>query len=610
MNLTAYHRQFLNAHWHAMWASKSKLPVSNWCVRNLVFNEPENSGPFSLAGREYIREPLDMFADPMVSDMVEVFGSQAGKTGMLMGGMGWTIIHNPIRCMWVMPNENKCRGFSKKRWMPMLENSRPYDSLIPMGARRHDFTTMSQMIGGAIIDFQGSNSPTALSSDPCSYVVQDETDKFSEGTKSEANASDLADQRTKGQALPKRIKTSTPTITEGLIWQALLQTDMRRRWVPCPYCGKFMVLIWSKNYTVFPIQGDEAEVVWDKPDEENTDSGDYLDRVARSARFECPHCAGHIRDEHKTRMDREGEWRPTKPASKGHIGHHLPSLYANTPETKIGQLALKFLRAKNSLLGLQGFINGDLAEPFENQDTRGERCEIITESIRDPEEDPDPIRMMSVDCQAKAPFFWYVIREWIGGNSLAIAAGPADTWEELTDIQNTHDVKDGAVIVDSGFGARSDADVYRNCCLHGEIRNGYHVGWLPSKGMPGRKRWRDKNSKSQPWHMVQIDPMMGTAQAGAVSMSLFEFSGDFFKDILEGLRQGRGDVTWGVHPDVDTDEYWRHLDGEVKTATRNSRTGQVSYQWQKRSRHWPNHMLDCEVMQIALANFFNLFAID
>lgn len=606
--MTPNQTQFIVNVYANIWADRSKESVSSWCERNLRFDEPENSAPFSLSGRDYIREPLDAYADSRVSDMVLVFGSQAGKTGLMMGGNAWLTVNDPARILWVMANENQAKDFSSTRWQPMLLNSPVFTDLIPRGSRRHDFAKLTQMLGSSIVNFHGSNSPSNLASKPARVVCQDEVDKFSDGTSKEADAVNLADQRTKGQTMPKRIKSSTPTITEGLIWQEFLKTDQRRRWVPCPHCSKFVVLIWSKNYTIFPIQGDEAEVQWDK--EARGDDGKWdLNRVERSARFVCPHCAGHILDAHKTTMDRGGEWRPTSPAAGGYRGWHLPSLYAATPETNVGKLAVKFLQAANSLTGLQGFINGDLAEPFENQDSRSERVEIVTESIRE-DENCDPVRLMAVDCQAKAPFFWYTVREWIGGNSLGIAAGPADTWEELTEIQHAHDVKDAAVIVDSGFGARSDADVYRNCCLHGEIANGVHLGWLPSKGMPGRKRWKDRKGNSQPWHTVQIDPMMGTAQAGAVSMSLFEFSGDFFKDILEGLRQGKGDVTWGVHPDVDTDEYWRHLDGEVKTATRNSRTGAVTYQWQKRSRHWPNHMLDCEVMQIALANFFNLFAID
>lgn len=605
MILSASHIAYLDAQWNAMLASRSPLSVSDWCVQNLVFNEPENTGPFSLAGREYIREPLDGFGDPLLSDQVLVFGSQAGKTGMIMGGMGWGIINSPVRCMWVMPNRDKAGSFSRKRWMPMLRSSRPYDALIPKGARRHDFATMSQMVGGAIVDFQGSNSPTNLSSDPCSWVIQDETDKFNDGTKAEADASDLADQRTKGQSLPKRIKTSTPTIEEGLIWQAFAKTDQRRRWLPCPHCGKLVVLVWSKEFTVFEITGSEAEVRWDSQRE--GDDHD-LDLAARSARFECPHCQGHIRDEHKTRMDREGVWKASRKAAKGMQGWHLSSLYVNTPETQIGKLVVKFLNARNSLLGLQGFINGDLAEPFMSQDTRGERVELVTETL-DEKEEQEPVRLMAVDCQGKAPFFWHVVREFRGGDSIGIAAGPLDTWEEVEEAQAKHAVPDAGMIIDSGYGAKSDAEVYRTCARHCVLHGGFAIGWMPAKGQPSRKRWRNKKTGLYlPWFVTSIDPYIGTSQSGAVSMDLFEFAGDFFKDILEGLRAGRGANTWAITPELDNEEYWRHMDGEVKTATRNNKTGYVSYGWQPRSKHWPNHMLDCEVMILAAANYLGLLS--
>lgn len=603
LSWTDEHERVVVDRWRALWAARSPLTVSEWCGENLVFAEPENSGPFSFAGREYIREPLDAFGDPTLSDQVLVFGSQAGKTGMLMGGVAWSAVNNPVRCMWVMPNRDKAGSFSRKRWLPMLRNSKPFEGLIPTGARRHEFATMSQMVGSAIIDFQGSNSPTNLSSDPCSWVIQDETDKFNEGTKSEADASDLADQRTKGQSLPKRVKTSTPTVEEGLIWQAFRKTDMRRYWVPCPHCGERVLLVWSAQFSTFPVTGSEAEVQWE---------GRTLDEAAQSARFVCPHCQGHIRDEHKRDMDKAGEWRPSNPdAASGMRGWHLPSLYASTPETQLGKLVIKFLNAKNSLLGLQGFINGDLAEPFVNQDTRSERVEVVTDSLGEDKQNEEPVRLMAVDCQGKAPFFWHVVREYRGGDSLAIACGPLDSWEEVEEAQKAHNVPDAGMIVDSGYGAKSDAEVYRNCARHCEVRGRFAVGWMPAKGFPGRKRWRDtKTGLSVPWRAVPIDPFIGTAQASQISLDLFEFSGDAFKDVLESLRAGKGESVWAVSPAVDTDEYWRHMDGEVKTRERSPKTGLVTYTWRPRSRHWPNHMLDCEVMLLAGACYMGLLQID
>jgi hypothetical protein len=218
-----------------------------------------------------------------------------------------------------------------------------------------------------------------------------------------------------------------------------------------------------------------------------------------------------------------------------------------------------------------------------------------------------------VDCQRSAPNFWHVVRAWNGGNSTAIEAGPLSTWEEIRDRQVANGVPDVAVLVDSGYGAEGEAYVYANCARFCRVVNREDglpiaMGWMPAKGMPAGKRWRDKlTGLEQSFYLRPLDPYQGTSQAGQVEMELFEFSGDYFKDVLDNLRKSRGGYTWSVAADVASDDYWRHMDAEVKAGEFNRRTGRTTFRWQQRSKHWPNHLFDCEVLQVAGANFFGIF---
>lgn len=607
--------RFLSKTVEEMFADRPKQLPADWCCENLVFDEPNNRGPFSLAGREYIREAVNDWADQTITDQVEVYGSQSGKTGGIMGGAAWMTRNDPSRIKWVMPTRDAVKGFSRKRWQTMIRKSPGTRDLIPTGAARHEFSTLSQILGAGIVEFAWSNSPAALSSDPCRVVILDEVDKFNEGGGKEANSVNLAEQRTKSFANPKRIKTSTPTLPTGLIWQEFLKTDQRRRFMPCPHCGRNhpssrqVVFIWSNQYTVFKKTGEEAPVVWDKEARRPDGSWD-LDRVEKSARFQCPHCGGAILDAHKTWMDRNGVWRPTASAARGYRGRHLPSLYAASAETNVGKLAVKFLQDKNSLLGLQGFINGNLAEPYMSQETMSERIELVSRKV---EVTAEWRKILTADSQAKAPYFWHVVRAWNGGNSKGVAAGPLDTWEGLRSVQHAHGIPDVCVSVDSGFGAKSDSEVYKNCARFSELEpignnRVMALGWMPSKGMPGRKRWKEPETGLLiPWYLASVDPYIGTAAAGEVTQNLFEFSADFFKDILQAMREKKAGLTWEVVAEVATEEYWQHLDAEVKTAVFNKITGRTTYEWRKRSSHWPNHLLDCETLQVAFATFHKLF---
>lgn len=604
-----------------LFAARSIETPADWCCRRLQFDEPKNRGPFTLVGREYLREPLDWWADPTSPDGVKVFGSQSGKSAGMMGGAAWTVANRPTQLFWVMPTKDTAGKISRVRWQPLLKASEGTRELVPTGARRHNFKTFQQILGSAVVDITWSNSPAALASVPCDVIILDEVDKFNEGGKGEADAVDLAEQRTKDSSAPKRMKSSTPTTVDGLIWQEFLKSDQRRRFVPCPHCGKFVVFIWSKQFSVFKLTGDEAPVVWDREAKRPDGTWD-ADRVVRSARFQCPHCGGHIQDRHKLRCDRDGRYQVTNPyPTGGYRGWHLPSLYAPSPECGVGRLALKFLQKKQSLLGLQGFINGDLAEPYQAQDTLSERVELVASRI---EVTAEWKKLQTVDCQAKAPYFWSVVRAWNGGDSEGIEATSLDQWDDVRALQLKHQVPDVGVVVDSGFGARSESEVYRQCAMFGEFVTRPRglpmaIGWMPAKGMPGSKRWKhalvDEQGRPnghvlRPWILVPIDPFMGTAQAQRCELDLFEFAGDFFEDILDALRKGKGGHKWTVSAAMATDEYWRHMDAHVKEPVRNKLTGFVRHLWIQRSKHWPDHLLDCERMQIARANAFGWFTLE
>ena len=264
-------------------------------------------------------------------------------------------------------------------------------------------------------------------------------------------------------------------------------------------------------------------------------------------------------------------------------------------------------------MGLQGFINGDLAEPYVSQDTVAARVELITRTV---EVTAEWQKLFTIDCQYSAPHFYWVKRAWNGGDSEGIAAGSADTWEELRSLQLADGIPDTRVLVDSGWGARSDSDVYKNCARFSELQplpenRAIALGWIPTKGMPGRKRWKDPESGLYvPWYLAPVDPFQGTAGAGQVTMNLLEFTGDFFKDVLANLRAGKGGHKWKVPESMANEEYWRHMDAEVKTAVLNPRTGRTTYEWRKRSQHWPNHWFDDEVQQVAGASFLRFFNLE
>ena len=610
MNMTTTQIDVLE-HRRSFYRPKPKQTVVEWAEQNIRLSrrQTEHPGPFTTSTRPYMREPMEAWRLPGVTECVLCWGSQTAKTTTLMAGAAWMLVEDPSPILWLLPNETLARSFSKTRWMAMLEDCPPAIAEFP--SDRHKLTHLEQHFRGCTLNFIGSNSPANLASRPVRILVADEVDKFADASSKEADSLSLAEQRLKAFGSSKVFLTSTPTLVEGRIWQRYLQGDQRHFYIPCPHCGKHVKLLWP-------------QVKWD-PEARGADGKWNFQAVQASARYDCQECGRPISDAQKVVALRAGEWRPENTAAPaGVLSYHLSSLYSPDRKCTWGAIACQFLRDKHSLLGLQGFINGTLAEPFErDEDFRAERVEriVATAPTSTSDSTTTTVRLLTVDCQARAPHFWFVVRDWTIAEattaSTLIRAGSAMTWEDLRAIQAQAGIADPNVIIDSGYGAKSDAEVYRQCGRFSEynpqcVRNGVPVlmGWMPAKGMPSRKLFHVEGGAQQPWTIAYRDPFHGTADAGRCLIMLLEFASEWFKDLLATLRDpARGadfGVEWAVAKEAATEEYWRHMDSEFLDERVNGLTGRVKREWVKRSQRWPNHLFDCEVMQIAAAMSLDL----
>lgn len=567
---------------------RSRKSVSEWAVENVVFDEPGHYGNYSLNGMEYLREPLDDFGRNGVTDIALVFGSQTGKTSLVMAGLCWALANRSVRVLWVMPSEENAVSFSRTRWKPMLLASLD-ESLLPRQLDK--IPAALQMIGGSVVQFKGSHSPANLASNPCDWVICDEVDKFNEGGDKEADAVDLAEQRTKKKVLPKRIKTSTPTLDSGLIWQSFLKGSQERYYMPCPRCGEFVTFAWSEQICSLRKDGSEAFVFWDSS--AKRDGKWDLDLVRASAHAVCPFCRGKILDSDKTKMIRNGEWRATNiHGVKGFRSYHLSSIYSTDIQNSFGNLAVKFLSKVKSAQGIQGFVTGDLAEPWLDQ-SAVDRTEIFVD-MDTRWEDSEGICILSVDCQQNSPHFWWVVREWwSSGDSVLRGWGSCDSFSEIEDIQRSYGVRDHFVLVDSGYNA---SDVYSECVKHGVWDDRFvprmHFGWMPTKGDKPGRYWYDKKTRQK--------LLFGMGEASLphrlYRIPVLEFNASSCKDILQRMRLQKTKQRWAV-TSVVGDVYWSQMNSEVKR--QRFIGGSIVYVWELRSKRLANHLFDCEVMQIA-----------
>jgi len=567
----------LTRRWSNRFRPPPEMTVAEWAEGNLTLTKyTENKGAYSAELTPFVREWLENFRDPSVVECTLVTGSQVAKTTSELAGLAWTVVNRPTEVLWVGDAEKNVKSLSETRWDDIVENCDALRALKPSDPDR--YKKLEQQFARCTVHWAGSNSPGTLASKPIGLLIEDETDKYAPASTKEAHAAELAEQRVKSYSSYKIFRSSTPTIAAGYIWQRYLQGDQRRYFVPCPHCGEKIPLEWK-------------QVKWS--DAARRDTKWDLAIVAATAHYECQLCHAPIEEKHKTAMLRAGEWRPTNPlAQAGHRSYHLSSLYSPWRLTSFGALAVQFIEAKDSLLGLQGFINGVLAEPWEDQQ--------YVDPISFPEGQYSITEIdvketaLALTADVQLDHFYAVARGHGDGMfSRLHFAERVESFDDLEALQRKFGIARNMAGIDCGYDR--NGDVYKFCARHqwyalrgDDPRDGFYRHPLPDG-----KHMRRIYSVAE-----RIDAFLGT-HAGATGYCLRSFfAKDKADDILQQLLLGiRGQ--WQTPRDVP--EIWlKQINARRKLPKRDPLTGDTTLEWTEVVRKF-DHLRDCECMQIILA---------
>lgn len=400
---------------------RRREPVWQWAERNLVIPpsmSPNHYGPFRMTGREYMREPLECFAEPGTTDMTLMAGGQVLKTTVFLVGSAWMIAHSPRPVMFVYPNEALAKEVSATRWMPMIEASESLRKLIP--ARADDWAKLLQVGPGWRANWVGSNSPANLSSRTVGLVVADELEKFSAESKIEASAIRLAELRTKDYgARGFRASGSTPTVETSDGWQHYLTGTCEECWFPCPHCGVPFVMDHDEN---FVWSGKLSDGTWD------------IAKVKRTAHFVCPECKKEIWDRDRTRGMARCFWRPTRAASRsGHRSFWLPSFYS--PSVPYGYMASRYLLCLQTS-SLRDYWNGDLGKPFEERvmEVKADKIDLLMDNYRTGEVPEVPLFVGVFSDPGQDRTHWVAMAFYRGGAIRVIDYGTVMTFLDVIRI--------------------------------------------------------------------------------------------------------------------------------------------------------------------------------
>jgi len=334
----------LDRAWRAGLAPEPQITVSEWADqhRHLPATAAE-PGRWRTSRTPYLRQIMDCLSvTSPVERVVFMKGAQIGASEAGLNWLGYVIANSPGLMLYVMPSLDSVRRNVRTRVDPLIEASPVLRERVTKARSRDPGNSQSlKTFPGGQVAFTGANSAVGLRSTPARYLFLDEVDGFPPDADGEGDPVALAIQRAVTFRGRRKIyMVSTPTIAGvSRIEKAYAESDQRRYFVPCPHCGAFQSLTWSR-------------VRWE------------FDRRAE-AFYVCEHCERAIDERDKPGMLELGQWRATLEGDGRTAGFHLSALYS--PFETWGEIAVEHGLVYRDPARLQTWVNLKLGDAWEDR---------------------------------------------------------------------------------------------------------------------------------------------------------------------------------------------------------------------------------------------------
>lgn len=337
-----------------------------WLPKNVVMPKgTETAGmPFSLSAFPHVDGVLAAFDNPSVRQIVLQWASRLGKTTTCLSLMAKVAGTNPRNMMFAGPTKDAAGRVIGSRLYPILGSAEGVRQQLPPEARR---SKLHVKLESCQIFVGWSGSETSLADVGAFFGHASEIDKWDDSASKEGDSLKLFVNRFKGFPDHKIIFESTPTIAgRSRIEKKMQESNQHRRYVPCPHCGEFQILVKG-------VEGTPGGFDWDRDSKGQSDAEIAL----ATAHYVCRHCEQKIENHHRTVMLRAGVWVPNgctiTPDGQIHGRAHkhgsdvvgfgpLASWYALT-ETW-GNFARLWIQAQKKPRDLQDVVNSYMGETW------------------------------------------------------------------------------------------------------------------------------------------------------------------------------------------------------------------------------------------------------
>lgn len=556
------------------------------------------AGQFDCSISPHFKKVFNAFQDPFVREVNILAPPRSGKTLIAELSLLHTITTNSGDILWLQLSDEKAGQMSDLRMIPLLKSCKPVAELIDL-TNKYNITENRYKFLHSTVHVT-SPKPNALNAVGYKIIFGDEVWKYN-GASIIKEIKRRADDY---KGVSKCMFFSQGGIKDSAWHEQFNSGEVYEYGWCCPKCAKAQLFQWRKKRE----DGTYAGIVW--PDNAQTKQGNKwnIKEAAKQAVLECHHCRYQVTDNPQNRKYLLDSGDYIRVNTDADCDSTIKSFrFTNLCNVKISfaDLVTRFLQAmqKKDYFGttadLEHFITKDMAD-FWDEYKKSTRTEIRLNNYdaSKPFGDFEAFRFLTVDCQDKEPYYYYVCRAWNNqGESRLISFGAANTWGEIESIRDRNAVDYRRVFVDSGNGNKTEA-INAECLKHGryyDFGDGDEWGCYNSLKGSGAKGFKQGDGKWYRYNEPNEIIASREEDEGKVLLQ-YTFSSFRMSQILEALRDGKGKL-WEA--DKVTEDYTTQLNAEFLSRKLKGNTEDFEYVCKPNT---PNHYWDCEKMQVAAAD--------
>lgn len=424
------------------WRPPEDLKISEWSERKVsLTGHSEEKGPLRLRRTPYMIPIMDAFLNPDTETVVVCKSAQiAGTTGMLCV-IGYYAEQEACPIMLCMSDENTAVYMNRERLRPMFRDSVELSYLYDERKFGKDENILTN---SSYIAMAWASSVSKIASRPMRIVVADEIDKPGYYlTTREASPLSLLIDRTETFYNRKIGILSTPTIEQGNITIELESCDLVFDFhVPCPYCGIFQPLRWSREHSWGFDKGfyrDEkgkfrelGQVHWEG-------GLNASEEQIEAAGYECGSCKKLWTTLEKNQAVEQGKMvaRTGIDRTPKKVGFHINRIYSLLGNSgNLPKLVNDWIEAQETQKKLQGFINSTLAEPWKHIIITINEEKILAAKTDLPAQTvPEDSIGLTAGIDPQKFGFWFCVRAWAENYcSWLIHYGFLSSWDEIATL--------------------------------------------------------------------------------------------------------------------------------------------------------------------------------